>query len=118
MEELFELVRREIRRAGYDGMLVAGGVLTGGTSMLSGMPDVAEKVLNLSVRIGRPTGVGGLRDIVNNPMYSTAVGLMLHSLGHEQEFAAVGTVPGKPPKSGRWMGSMLSKMRGWVERFF
>ncbi|MGD9850532.1 MAG: cell division protein FtsA [Nitrospirales bacterium] len=118
VEELFELVRREIRRAGYDGMLVAGGVLTGGTSMLSGMADVAEQVLNLSVRIGRPTGLGGLKDIVNNPMYSTAVGLMLHSLGNEHEFATVGTGSGKSPKTGQWMGSMVSKMRSWVERFF
>ncbi len=118
VEELFELVRREIRRAGYDGMLVAGGVLTGGTSMLSGMADVAEQVLNLSVRIGRPTGLGGLKDIVNNPMYSTAVGLMLHSLGNDHEFASVGNGSGKSPKSGLWMGSMVSKMRSWVERFF
>jgi cell division protein FtsA len=118
VEELFELVRREIRRAGYDGMLVAGGVLTGGTSLLSGMPDVAEQVLNLSVRIGRPIKLGGLRDIVNSPMYATAVGLMVHSVSEDKEFEYSGTAKGKAKKSVHWGGAMFSKMKSWVENFF
>lgn len=118
VEELFELVRREVRRAGYDGMLVAGGVLTGGTSLLSGIADVAEKMLNLSVRIGRPTKVGGLRDIVNSPVYATAVGLMVHSVSEENEFEYSGPARGKTKKSGTWGGSMFSKMKSWVENFF
>jgi cell division protein FtsA len=118
VEEMFDMVRREIRRAGYDGMLVAGGVLTGGTSLLPGMPDVAEQVLNLSVRLGRPLGVGGLRDIVQNPMYSTAVGLIVHSVSQENEFEVVGAGGGKSKKSSRWMGGMVFKMKSWVMNFF
>ena len=118
VEEMFEMVRREIRRAGYDGMLVAGGVLTGGTSLLPGMPDVAEQVLNLSVRLGRPLGVGGLRDIVQNPMYSTAVGLIVHSVSQENEFEVVGAGSGKSKKPSRWMGGMAFKMKSWVMNFF
>jgi cell division protein FtsA len=118
VEEMFDMVRREIRRAGYDGMLVAGGVLTGGTSLLPGMSDVAEQVLNLSVRLGRPLGVGGLRDIVQNPMYSTAVGLIVHSVSQESEFEVVGTGGGKSKQSSRWMGGMVFKMKSWVMNFF
>jgi len=118
VEEMFDMVRREIRRAGYDGMLVAGGVLTGGTSLLPGMPEVAEQVLNLSVRLGRPLGVGGLRDIVQNPMYSTAVGLIVHSVSQENEFEVVGAGGGKSKKPSRWMGGMVFKMKSWVMNFF
>ena len=56
VEEIFELVRREITRAGYEGMLGAGVVITGGTSLLEGMPDAAEQVLNLPARRGAPRG--------------------------------------------------------------
>ncbi len=118
VEEMFEMVRREVRRAGYDGMLVAGGVLTGGTSLLPGMPEVAEQVLNLSVRLGRPLGVGGLRDIVQNPMYSTAVGLIVHSVSQENEFEVVGAGSGKSKKPSRWMGGMVFKMKSWAMNFF
>jgi cell division protein FtsA len=118
VEELFELVLREIRRAGYDGMLVAGGVLTGGTSLLPGMAEVAEQVLNLSVRLGKPIGVGGLREIVSNPSYSTAVGLIVHSVSRENEFELVGPGGGKGKKSPRGMGSMVYKMKGWIMNFF
>ncbi len=118
VEEMFDMVRREIRRAGYDGMLVAGGVLTGGTSLLPGMADVAEHVLNLSVRLGCPLGVGGLRDIVQNPMYSTAVGLIVHSMSQDSEFEMVGSGSGKSRQPSRWMGGMVFKMKGWVMNFF
>jgi len=118
VEEMFDLVRREIRRAGYDGMLVAGGVLTGGTSLLPGMSDVAEQVINLSVRLGRPLGVGGLRDIVHNPMYSTAVGLIVHSVSQENEFEVVGPGGGTSKKSSWWRESMVFKMKSWAMNFF
>ena len=72
VEEMFDLVKREIVRAGYEGMLGAGVVITGGTSLLEGMPDAAERGLNLPVRRGAPTGIGGLRDIVSNPMHALA----------------------------------------------
>lgn len=93
VEEMFELVRREIARSGYEGMLGAGVVLTGGTSLLEGMLDAAEKLLNLPARRGVPGGVGGLRDIVSNPIYSTGVGLLLHARQHAeaQELAGIGS---------------------------
>jgi len=116
VEEMFDLVLREIRRAGYEGMLVAGGVITGGTSLLPGMPEAAERVLDLPVRCGGPAGIGGLRDVVSNPIFSTAVGLVLHSVSHENELQCVG-VGGRSASVNR-LSSAIDRMKGWVMNFF
>lgn len=115
VEEMFELVLREIRRAGYEGMLVAGGVMTGGTSMLPGMTDVAERILKLPVRCGGPLGVDGMVDMVSSPKFATGVGLILHSLRktsdlHLNGLASSGVSHG--------LTSVLQKMKGWVAHFF
>jgi len=116
VEEIFELVLREIRRSGYEGKLAAGVVVTGGTSLLQGMPDAAERVLDLPGRRGIPFGVGGLRDIVNNPMFSTGVGLILHANRMDQDFELVGKLGGR--KGGTGLGSVVDRMKGWVLNFF
>ncbi|MBW1898722.1 MAG: cell division protein FtsA, partial [Deltaproteobacteria bacterium] len=74
MEEMFTLIKREIYRAGMENMVNSGVVATGGTALLDGVAEIAELVLNMPVRLGRPQGIGGLVDVVNNPMYATAVG--------------------------------------------
>ena len=112
VEEMFDLMRREIVRAGYEGMLAAGVVITGGTSMLEGMPDAAERILDLPVRRGVPSGVGGLRDIVSSPMYATGVGLILHACHHSETLEAVGT------RGGKRFGRVFDRMRGWMLEFF
>jgi cell division protein FtsA len=76
IEEIFELVRAELVRARYDDLLPAGVVLTGGATLLPGMPEVAERVLGVSARRGSPRGFGGLSDVVDSPIYSTGVGLV------------------------------------------
>lgn len=114
VEEMFELVRREIYRSGYEGKLAAGVVITGGTSMLEGMPDAAENVLGLPGRRGVPSGVGGLRDVVSNPMFSTGVGLALHAYRMDQEFETIGG--GR--KMGNGLGSVFGRMKSWVLNFF
>ncbi len=78
VEEIFELVRREIDRLKLTELLASGVVLTGGTTLLPGMVEVAEEIIGLPVRQGVPRGVGGLVDEVNSPMYSTGVGLVLY----------------------------------------
>ncbi|RJP76786.1 MAG: cell division protein FtsA [Desulfobacteraceae bacterium] len=77
MEEIFTLIKREIVRAEMENMISAGVVVTGGTALLDGVTEIAESVLNVPARLGRPQGIGGLVDVVNNPMYATAVGLVL-----------------------------------------
>ncbi len=76
MEELFALIRKEIKRSGYDGLLPAGVVLTGGGSQLPGVLTLAREVLDMPVRLARPTGLQGMTDQLDSPAYSTSVGLL------------------------------------------
>ena len=78
VEEIFELVHREIERMKLTELLASGVVLTGGTTLLPGMVEVAEEVIGLPVRLGVPQGVGGLVDVVRSPMYATGVGLVMY----------------------------------------
>lgn len=116
VEEIFDLVLREICRSGYEGKLAAGTVITGGTSLLEGMPDAAERVLDLPARRGIPTGVGGLNDMVSNPMFSTGVGLILLATRVDQEFEVVGLLGGRKNGNGLWRA--FDRMKNWVFNFF
>ncbi len=80
VEEIFELIRQEIKRSGYDGLLPAGVVLCGGTADLAGIRDVAREQLNLPVRTGTPHDMRGLVDVLGSPAYATSVGLLLWGL--------------------------------------
>ncbi len=76
VEEIFSLVNREIIKSGYGDLIASGVVITGGSAILPGMPELAEQVFNLPVRRGKPLNIGGLIDVVNSPIYATAVGLV------------------------------------------
>jgi len=78
-EETFHLVWDEIRRAGYEKSLNSGIVLTGGGSILEGMPEIAEQIFDLPIRRGYPVGVGGLTDHVSSPVFATPVGVVLYA---------------------------------------
>jgi cell division protein FtsA len=78
MEEIFSLIRREIYRAEMEHAIASGIVVTGGTAMLEGVTDIAEAVMGLPTRLGKPQNITGLTDVVNNPMYATGVGLVLY----------------------------------------
>jgi cell division protein FtsA len=86
-DELFHLIQAEIRQSGYEDLLAAGMVFTGGTSKMEGVAELAEEIFHMPVRIGMPVEVSGLVDIVRNPTYSTAVGLLLYGVqqAHERE---------------------------------
>lgn len=75
-DELFTLVQAELRRSGFEDLVAAGIVLTGGTSKMEGVVELAEEIFHMPVRIGSPQDIKGLTDIVNNPIYSTGVGLL------------------------------------------
>ena len=79
------MIRDEIIRSGYQGTILGGCILTGGTSLIDGMQDLAQAELQLPVRIGYPAGVGGLADVVHDPQYSTSVGLVLQAARNRQE---------------------------------
>lgn len=76
MREIFQLARQQVRRSGYDGLLPAGVVVTGGGARLMGTTDAAEAVFDAGVRLGLPAGVGGLADRAGAPSFSTGVGLV------------------------------------------
>jgi len=76
MEEIFYLVLQEIRRSGYDGLLPAGVVLTGGSSLMPGARQLASQVMGLPARIAKPQNLVGLTDQLDSPAYSTSVGLL------------------------------------------
>jgi cell division protein FtsA len=76
VEEIFQLILQEIKRSGYGGLLPAGIVLTGGSSQLRGITQVAERVLNVPARVASPKGLHGLVDAIHTPAYATSVGLL------------------------------------------
>lgn len=82
MEEIFQLVNREINKVGMDDMMSAGVVLTGGTALVPGIEQLGEQVFEMPVRVGKPQGIAGLIDIVNSPMYATGVGLVIWGKKH------------------------------------
>lgn len=81
-EEILGLVHDEIKRTGYDKTVASGLVLTGGGSILEGVPEVAEQIFDLPVRRAAPASRGGLADVVTSPQYSTAIGLVLYGAQH------------------------------------
>lgn len=83
-DELFTLIQAELRRSGYEDLMAAGIVLTGGTSKMEGVIELAEEIFHMPVRLGAPQNIRGLSDIVNNPIYSTGVGLLIYAMKQQQ----------------------------------
>ena len=109
-EEIFHLVWDEIRRAGYEKSLNSGIVLTGGGSILEGMPEIAEQIFDLPVRRGCPVDVGGLADHVSTPVFATPVGLLLYA--HRNRAP-------EPARAGAGaFGRMKVRLRGMFKEFF
>jgi cell division protein FtsA len=107
-DELFTLIQAELRRSGFEELIAAGVVLTGGTSKMEGVVELAEEIFHMPVRIGTPVNVKGLSDVVNNPIYSTGVGL-LH-FGAQAQRRQVRGESGKGPKQ-----SLFGKFKNWVQ---
>ena len=110
-EELLTLVQAELRRSGFEELLAAGVVLTGGSSKMEGVIELAEEVFHLPVRLGLPQHVGGLVEAVRNPIHATGVGLLL--FGNEME-----TIGQSEIKSGSGFNEVLTRMKGWFQGNF
>lgn len=82
MEEIFTYAGLEVKRAGLMQQVAAGIVVTGGSSAMAGVPELAEQLFDLPVRLGIPSGVGGLKEVVSSPMHATGVGLVLYGAAH------------------------------------
>ena len=111
-DELFTLVQAELRRSGFEDLIPAGIVLTGGTSKMEGVVELAEEIFHMPVRIGAPSRVKGLTDIVRNPIYSTAVGLLEYGAVHSRQSNA-------RSRSAQSNGpGMLARMKDWIQSNF
>jgi len=85
IEEIFSLIHNELVRSGYQNLINSGVVITGGSSELSGVTEIAERIFKTPSRMGYPVGINGLVDVVNKPMYATAVGLVLYGAQRSKE---------------------------------
>jgi cell division protein FtsA len=84
MEEILQLVQREIARSGYEASLASGVVMTGGSMLLPGAVEMAEQLLGMPVRLGIPSHVSGLVDVISSPVYATGVGLVLYGMKRQE----------------------------------
>lgn len=109
-DELFTLIQAELRRSGYDELIPAGIVLTGGTSKMEGVIELAEEIFHMPVRLASPHGVSGLTDVINNPIYSTAVGLLLYAVKRPENSTII-------DPEGSEMG-MFSQISSWIKKNF
>ena len=104
-EELFTLVQAELRRSGFEDLVGAGIVLTGGTSKMEGAIELAEEIFHMPVSLGKPKNVAGLADIVKNPIYSTAVGLLHYGARKKSRAAIIAPSNGSE--------NILSRFKRW-----
>ncbi|MBD3399120.1 MAG: cell division protein FtsA [Candidatus Coatesbacteria bacterium] len=110
MAEIFELVKGEIVKSKFADAFRAGYVLTGGASKLPGACDLAERVFGAPVRLAKPQPMGGLFDSVDDPAYSTGVGLVL--------YAAEGRHHGTNLNEGSLFENIINRMKSWLKDFF
>ncbi|MBF6058581.1 cell division protein FtsA [Thiomicrorhabdus heinhorstiae] len=111
-EELFQLIQKELRSSGFEDVLAAGIVLTGGSSLVEGAVELAEEVFHMPVRLGYPEGVTGLSEAVNSPAYATTVGLLMYAKEHSN-------LPSEPARSRLSdTASVFERMKNWFKNSF
>ncbi|MEJ2308635.1 MAG: cell division protein FtsA [Gammaproteobacteria bacterium] len=110
-EELLQLIQAELRRSGFESLLAGGIVMTGGSSKIEGLIDLAEEVFHMPVRLGVPALVSGMAEVVNNPIHATGVGLLL--FGQEN-----GSASQRHTAQGGGIKDIWNKMRGWFQGNF
>jgi cell division protein FtsA len=112
VEELYLLAQAELRRSGYEDLIGTGIVITGGSSKMEGMVDLAEEIFHTPVRVGSPKYVGGLSEVVRNPIYSTGVGLV--EFGHRHRANRLR----QRRESGVRGGNIVEQMKNWFRKQF
>jgi cell division protein FtsA len=113
VEELFEMVHDELKKSGYDGLLPAGIVLTGGAAEMPGILELAGQTLDLPARLGLPLGLHGLADSISRPAYATAVGLLQWALTHTSFLIE----DDEADQSGTGAASFLARFKQWLRAF-
>ena len=108
---IFALAREELRRSGFEEIIAAGIVLTGGSAKMEGAIELAEEVFHVPVRLGQPQHIKGLSDVVRNPIYSTGAGLLLYA----RDNAFAGNRGKSIAGNAR---SMAERMKNWFQGNF
>ena len=108
VEEIFSLIHGDLVRCGYEEKISSGVVITGGSAELPGVPEIAEQIFNAPARLGYPKGISGLVEIVNKPMYATAVGLVLYGARNQR----------KGKKFRIRDGNIFNRVMGTMKRWF
>jgi len=111
MDEVFQLVRREIAKSGYEEWLASGVVMTGGAIMLPGAIEMAEEVFGMPARLGLPKHVVGLVDIISNPVYAAGVGLVIYGMKRQDHFLV-------RDRDGTILSRVKHRMSDWLSEFF
>ena len=111
LDEIFELVQKEVAKSGYEGALASGVVVTGGAMLLPGAVEMAERSFGLPVRLGAPSHVLGLLDVINNPVYAVGVGLVLHAMKRQER----GVYRARDDKI---LSKVKHRMSDWLSEFF
>jgi cell division protein FtsA len=111
MEEILQLANKEVKKNHFAELLGGGVVLTGGTSLMPGVVELAEQVFEMPVRLGAPSGLKGLAAKVSDPRYSTGVGLVMHAAQEENG----ATTQGRRPGVGK---GKISDLRRWFDELF
>jgi len=106
VEEIFGMVQQRLKKTGYEDMCASGLVITGGSALMDGLQDAAERTFGLPIRIGKPRNIGGLMDVVNSPVYATGVGLVLYGAENQQE----------PPRTFRG-GGLFNRFWKWLGEY-
>ncbi|WP_281648895.1 cell division protein FtsA [Parendozoicomonas sp. Alg238-R29] len=114
-DELFTLIQAELRRSGFEELVAAGIVLTGGTSKMEGVIELAEEIFHMPVRLGLPQNIEGLADVVRNPIYATSVGLLQYAQHNMED--GVRSAPSSQGRSQK-QESFLSRLKQWVQGNF
>ena len=110
--EMFELLDHEINESGFREIITSGLVLTGGAASMYGMADLAEDVFQSPVRVGTPIELGGLVDVINNPMYATCTGLIQYGF-KRNKIGLVRELQGR-----NLFDKIFSRMKDWADEFF
>jgi cell division protein FtsA len=111
LDEIFELIQKELAKSGYEGALASGVVITGGSMLLPGAVEMAERSFGLPVRLGLPSHVGGIVDVVDSPAYAAAVGLVLHGMKRQERSAY-------RPRDDKILAKVKHRMSDWLSDFF
>ncbi len=118
---MFGLIQDELRRSGFEELVAAGLVLTGGSARMEGAVELAEEIFHMPVRLAVPDGVRGMETLLHNPIYATSIGMLHYARQAQSNMNESGlTVPeaARHPKASVPVGNVFGRMKTWLQGNF